>query len=75
MSSSVIMSVSALTGSMMTRQSKSAEVHGVRLGAGDNSFLVREDAIEVLRNGFEGLKVGRCCLLPRDAVTTCLVMQ
>ena len=67
------MGVSASAGSMLTRQSKSAEVHGVRLGAGDNSFLIREDAIEVLRNEFEGLKVGRCSAA---AAASCLqVMQ
>lgn len=39
--------------------SQSCRVHGVRLGAGDNSFVVRQDAIEVLNNTMEGLQVCR----------------
>lgn len=33
------------------------EVHGVRLGAGDRSYLVRDKQIEVLKNTYGGVKV------------------
>jgi len=39
------------------------EVHGVRLGAGDRSYLVRDKQIEVLKNVYGGVQVS-CPLLP-----------
>ena len=35
------------------------EVHGVRLGAGDRSYLVRDKQIEVLKNVYGGVQVSR----------------
>ena len=33
------------------------QVHGVRLGAGDRSYLVRDKQIEVLKNVYGGVQV------------------
>lgn len=38
------------------------EVHGVRLGAGDRSYLVRDKQIEVLKNVYGGVQVRRSAL-------------
>jgi len=50
------------------------EVHGVRLGAGDRSYLVRDKQIEVLKNVYGGVQVrhsalhGHCIALPAVCV-------
>lgn len=41
------------------------EVHSVRLGAGDRSYLVRDKQIEVLKNVYGGVQVRN------DSVPTC----
>ena len=38
------------------------EVHGVRLGAGDRSYLVRDKQIEVLKNVYGGVQVRHLAL-------------
>ncbi len=38
------------------------EVHGVRLGAGDRSYLVRDKQIEVLKNVYGGVQVRHSAL-------------
>ena len=36
---------------------KKDAIHGVRLGAGDRSYLVRNNRIDVLRNQYGGVEV------------------
>ena len=38
------------------------EVHAVRLGVGDRSYLVRDKQIEVLKNVYGGVQVSIACL-------------
>ncbi len=38
-------------------QNKNTPIKGVRMGAGDRSYLVRDDQIEVLKNVYGGVQV------------------
>ena len=43
------------------------EVHGVRLGAGDRSYLVRDKQIEVLKNVYGGVQVSLIAIHNTDS--------
>jgi hypothetical protein len=47
------------------KQNTATPIRGVRMGAGDRSYLMRDDhQIEVLKNVYGGVQVGICHLFP-----------